>query len=89
MATYIGASPIGHSGGHAGDRPVMTRVGNFLNAVAAWRARRRENSIKRRNLRLMRDLSGHVLRDIGLDRSELASVIYNGGQERRRCYDPR
>ena len=67
----------------------MTRVGNILNAVAAWHARRRENSIRRRNLRQMRDLSGHVLRDIGLDRSELASVIYSGRHERRRCYDPR
>jgi hypothetical protein len=89
MATYIEASPIGPSGGHAGDRPVMTRAGNFLLAVAAWRRRMHENSVKRRNLRLMRDLNNHVLRDIGLDRSELASVVYNSRRERRRCYDPR
>lgn len=89
MATYIEASPIGRSGGHAGDRPVMTHAGNFLRALAAWRRRMRENSLKRRNLRLMRDLNNHVLRDIGLDRSELASVVYNSRSERRRCYDPR
>ena len=84
MATYIEASPLGH----AGDRSVMTRAGKVLLAIAVWHRRVREHARNRRNLRMMRELNNHVLRDIGLDRSELASVVYSVRSERRRCYDP-
>ncbi len=84
MAIFIEASPLGH----AGDRSVMTRAGKVLRAIAEWRRSARDTVQKRRNLRMMRELNNHVLRDIGLDRSELASVVYSRGAERRRCYDP-
>ena len=84
MATYIEASPIGH----AGDRSVMTRIVYVLRGIGVWHRGVREHARKRRNLRMMRELSNHVLRDIGLDRSELASVVYSTRVERRRRYEP-
>jgi uncharacterized protein YjiS (DUF1127 family) len=43
--------------------------------VAAWHRRRREI---RRTVAALSQLSDHMLRDIGLDRSEIASIARSG-----------
>lgn len=44
---------------------------------------------QRATVMMLSSLDRRVLHDIGLDRSEIESVVYSGGCERRRAFAPR
>lgn len=58
---------------------VSARIARRLRARAEnWRERRRQ----RRAMAQLRGLPGHALRDIGIDRSGIASVVVHGREGR-------
>lgn len=65
--------------------PLGDLAARFGAAVATWRARR----ARRRTEQTLRGLSGAVLKDLGLHRSEAGSVAYGAAHERRRAHAAR
>ena len=55
---------------------------DLRNSFRAWRLRRQ----KRRAVQQLRGLNNHALKDIGLHRSEIMSLVHTSGKDRRRCY---
>lgn len=51
----------------------------FASAIENWKARREE----KRSIRHLRALSDHALRDIGIERSEIVSMVVHGRSGRR------
>lgn len=55
--------------------------------VMAWLRARRDQWLERRRqvkaIRRLRELDDHMLRDIGIDRSEIASAVIHGRRGRR------
>jgi uncharacterized protein YjiS (DUF1127 family) len=68
----------------AGSGSILTAIRQRLAALVAWYGECRENASKRRTLKQMRGMSDHVLRDIGVERLELASFVYHCRAKRRR-----
>jgi uncharacterized protein YjiS (DUF1127 family) len=62
--------------------PLSHSVGSALQQ--AWRNYWRRRA-RRATLSLLRSLDDRALKDIGIDRSEIASVLCGGGEERRIC----
>ena len=59
-------------------------------ALRHWWARYQQRRAQRATVTLLGSLDGHVLHDIGLDRSEIESVVYGRApRERRQRYEPR
>ena len=61
------------------------RLPRFETARRMYRAMR-ERSEHRRAVRELRAMNRHVLKDIGIDRSEIVSVIHGQPGERTRSY---
>ncbi len=70
--------------GHAGRTSAVASVLTFFaaapKAIARWNARRQA-------LRQLYMIDGRTLKDIGMSRTEINSVIFGGSDGRRRCYE--
>ena len=65
-------------------RPSLQEVGRavqtwFASVVESWRERREE----KRAMRHLRRMSDHTLRDIGIHRTEISSMVRHGRSGRR------
>ena len=52
-----------------------------------WRENARRRREQRQAINALKSLNAAMLRDIGIDRSEVASVIYSQPQARRKTHD--
>ncbi|HMB47875.1 MAG TPA: hypothetical protein VKN63_06320 [Afifellaceae bacterium] len=80
MATLIESRPYGHTGGDAGGhfgRMIVTAFRHVLRLLSTFHRAMRERARLRRNMLRMRDLDDYILRDIGLERSQLAAAVRN------------
>jgi len=71
--TFIEARPFATGR----DRSIFTALRQCLRALATWYCQVRRNARQRRDLKQMHGMSAHVLRDIGIDQPELASIVYH------------
>ena len=69
-------------------RALLRRMGESLRQLALRAARRFEEGQRRRaeraTARYLHELDDHLLRDLGIDRSELMSIAMNPGDTSRR-----
>jgi uncharacterized protein YjiS (DUF1127 family) len=70
---------------HASSDQGFRIMGYLKRELEAFLARRAQQA----TVRLLRGLDDHTLRDIGLGRSEIESLVYGRPGERRLRYDPR
>ena len=80
MTLYIDARPHWGAGGHS----IIAAVRQCVAALARWHGDIRETARKRRNLNLMHALNDHILKDIGIERLDLASAADTCRRKRRR-----
>jgi len=70
-----------------GGRGLTTLAGGAGDRIAgAWR-RYWQRRAKRATVELLHSLDDRTLRDIGLSRCEITSVVYGRAGERTRCYE--
>jgi uncharacterized protein YjiS (DUF1127 family) len=70
-----------------GGRSLATLAGGAGDKIAgAWR-RYWQRRAKRATVELLHSLDDRTLRDIGLSRCEITSVVYGRAGERTRCYE--
>jgi uncharacterized protein YjiS (DUF1127 family) len=70
-----------------GGRSLATLAGGAGDRIAgAWR-RYWQRRAKRATVELLHALDDRTLRDIGLSRCEITSVVYGRAGERTRCYE--
>lgn len=55
--------------------------------IQSWREKARARREKRAAIGALKTLNPAILRDIGIDRSEITSVIHNQPQGRRKTHD--
>ena len=67
-----------------GTATLATRAGSRI--VMAWRAYW-QGRARRATVQLLHSLDDRTLRDIGVGRSEISSLVYGRGGDRTRSYD--
>lgn len=80
MTLYIDARPNDGVGSHS----IIAAVQQCVTAIARWHGAIRETARKRRNLNLMHAMNDHILKDIGIQRLDLALAADTCRQRRRR-----
>jgi uncharacterized protein YjiS (DUF1127 family) len=82
QAAVAAAAPSGFATKVIGDA-LMRAVARLRAAWAAYREARAINRRARETVEALMGLDSHQLRDIGLSRSEILSVVYSDVQDRR------
>lgn len=70
---------VQHSTGHSFAASVTEFAFQVFGAVVRW-------DEKRKSVRHLQTLSNHHLKDLGIDRSEIMSVVYGDAPDRLRGY---
>ena len=88
MATLIESRPFGLSGSHHGkifgSTIIVTTFRHVLRFLSTHYRAMHERARLRRNMMHMSNLDDHILRDIGLERSQLSATVRNCPPRRRR-----
>ena len=55
--------------------------------ISTWHTEQSERRRQREAIATLKGISDHALKDIGVHRSEVTSVVHHAASDRKQCYD--
>ena len=83
MATEI----ANRNGTFGQSAPVTSSVAKILHLLADWAETRAERRRERQAIASLKGLSDYALKDIGVHRSEVSSIVHDTKRERKHHYE--